>query len=606
MNNKIKLFETVLGISEKGAASLTSSERSLIESETRALLNAAPYKRAMKAPEGFDAFLNELQTSENADEAYSMILKFIQTDGGEESMGGKPDMGMEGPGKGPGKPDMGMDMGGKPDMDMGGKPDMDMGGKPDMDMGGKPDMDMGGKPDMDMGGKPDMDMGGKPDMEGPGDLEDKDDKPKGPPKDKGPGKSDDKKDKKDKEDKKPEKDLDKDKKDLMAKIKKAEEDKEEEKEEDKEDEKEASILIPGNPASASKVKVRITSSKNILAGFDGKPLFHAIPTKAVKADNNALKRLANKVYGWLVYEGIESAAKKCGAKLFAGVDSDIEVAFDKEISQADKGIIEEGDNVLKDELEKPEDDVQNEAEFDTQETRSKVDAGIEDKATFVTKETYDSKPSEVTDEESNVIKDGLDTPENDSRDEADVDYKNVEGNYRKLYAARAQEMAKKANKAFVERFIRSVKIASQRMALNYDAHPYKAAALDVLAEAGLEEDVAQELTEEISEEGHNEFVAQLLERTSKLMKKSDEYLEDLETDLKDMQPKPVEVSKASHRRSKKSENMRKAASAGNFALSNVGTPVTRSAKLNQNVGGIRAAVGDSTISRLASAMAGQQ
>jgi hypothetical protein len=166
-------------------------------------------------------------------------------------------------------------------------------------------------------------------------------------------------------------------------------------------------------------------------------------------------------------------------------------------------------------------------------------------------------------------------------------------------------MAKEANKAFVERFIRSVKIASKRMELNHDDHPYKAASLDVLAEAGLDEDVAQELTEEISEEGHTAFVAQLLDRTAALMKKSDEYLQDLETDLEEMKPKPVEVSKASQKRSKKSENLRKAASAGNFALSNVGSTTTRSTQQNQNVGGIRAAVGGTSISRLASVMAGQ-
>ena len=90
MQDKIKLFETVLGIHEKGAASLTSSERTLIEQETRALLNAASRRQAQKAPEGFDSFLADLQTAENADEAYAMILKFLKED--DKGDAGKPDM----------------------------------------------------------------------------------------------------------------------------------------------------------------------------------------------------------------------------------------------------------------------------------------------------------------------------------------------------------------------------------------------------------------------------------------------------------------------------------------------------------------------------------
>lgn len=567
MKDKIKLFETVLGIHEKGAASLTSSERTLIEQETRALLNATSRRQAQKAPEGFDSFLADLQTAENADEAYAMILKFLKED--DKGDAGKPDAG---------KPDM-------PDM-----PPMPPMGDKEED---KEEEVIG---DLDKPEEPKD----KPEPKEEKSEEKKDDKPKG-------DKPEDKDDKKD--DKKP--DLDKDKKELMAKIKKAEEDKKkeekkDEKKEDKKDEekKEASHLIPKMPSTASKVKVRVTSNKNLLVYFDGKPLFHAIPGNRVKRDANALKRLANKVYGWVVYEGVDYALKKCGAKLLAGVDSDIEVAFDKDIPAASEGITESGDDVVKDAPETPDDDVRDEAEFDTQETHDKVQAGVDDGGEVVTEEKPDATPAKVTDEDVDVIEEAVDTPDNDVRDEADVDFKNVEANYRKLYASRAKKAAKEANEAFVKRFIRAVKIAAKRMELNHEDHPYKAASLDVLVEAGLYADTAQELTEKIASEGHAEFITHLLGSTASLMKKSDEYLKDLESDLKDLNRKAVKVASRQPKRSSKSERLRKSAEAGNFALTNVGTPVTRSKK-NDIVGGIRSAVGDTHISRLASVISGQ-
>lgn len=566
MENKIKLFETVLGIHEKGAASLTSSERSLIEQETRALLNAASRKQAMKAPEGFDSFLAELQTAENADEAYAMILKFLKEDKGESEKSEMPPM--------PPMPPKGDEKGEE---------------------------------------KEELEELEEKEHEPEGEKSEKEDeKSEGKEHEKFESKEEEKAEHKPK-DKKPEKpDLDKDKKELMAKIKQAEEDEKKEKKEEKKDEKkdeemkkDSAHLIPQLPSTAAKVKVRVTSNKNLLVYFDGKPQFHAVPADRVKRDASALRRLANKVYGWVVYEGLDYALKKCGAKLLAGVDSDIEVAFDKEIPAANEGITDSGDDVVKDAPETPESDVRDSAEFDTQETHSKVEAGIDDGGEVVTQEKPDATAPTVTEGDDDVIEMSQDTPNNDVRDEADVDFKNVEANYRQLYSARAKKAAKEANAAFIERFIRAVKLAAKRMDLNYEAHPYKAASLDVLIEAGLYPDTAQELTEKIASEGHAEFIAHLLESTAALMKKSDTYLKDLEADLKDLNRKSVAMSASAPKRSKKSEKLRKSAEAGNFALTNVGAPVTRSTNKDM-VGGIRTAVGATHISRLASAISGQQ
>lgn len=591
--DKIKLFETVLNIHQRGDAELTTSERSLIEAETRDLLSAASRKQAMMAPEGFDMLLQSLKGIENADDAFEMVKKFMDEKG---------------------ILDKGMDSDPLSDL----KPPMDK--SPSLDLPKVPGpMDV----DLDLDKDEDKGLGGILDKKQP---DEKKEEVKEDKKD-FPFKSEDK-DKKE-EDKK--EDLDKDK--ILAKVSelekkaeeesedkeedKKEEDKEEKKEDSKEDKNESPKMEVKDPKTASKVKLRITSSRNLLASYDGKPLFHAVPNTETKADASALKRLANKVYGWIVYEGAKSAADKCGAKLFAGVDDDVTTVFDDAMTPpADSSPIDEGETVIEEIQDSPENHVTEKADFDTQEVPDKVTAGVEDGAEFVTEETPDSKPSEVLEGEETVHQESLAAPTNDSRDDADVDYKmaQLEDSYKKLYESRLAKKLKEATDQFTEKFVTCLQIASRRMLLNHDEHPYKAATLDILTDntitfedgsefVGLYENDAKELTEHIAASGHENLVEHILERTASLMVKSDEYIADLVSDLDNLSVKPVEVAaKKQASISDHSEDLKKAASEGNFVLNteNVGIPVTDS--LSNNEGGVRAAIGGTLLSKRANVL----
>lgn len=617
MTDKIKLFETVLGIHAKGTAQLTASERSTIEAETQDLLQSAK-KTAAKAPEGFEKLLSELTSAENADEAYEMVVGFLKSQDQEKPLE-KP---LE-----------------KPMDDL-----MDKGEE-------KPKEDK-------LVEKPLVDKFEKEPKE---DLKKPDEKPLGDKFEKEP--KEDKKDLKDKKDDKGKADkllnLEKEKKDIMARAKRlasdeAKKDLEKLKGEGKEDKKDDKDAVSAeemgvkDPTTASKVKVRVTSSKNLVVTYDSKPLFHAIPNAATKADANSLRMLANKVYGWVVYEGAKAAAHKCGAKLMAGADSDVDLAMDADIKPSTKGITDGVDTVTEEKPEDPKDDITDDAEDVVEEEPKEPEEDIVDEAEDVVEEEPKEPKEDSGDDAEDVIDENIEEPAKSilddgesviassvldeaeldidekikkpfehSQEEIEVDYKEAEVNFKKLYAARADKTAKELNNKFVKKFIRAFKIASHRMNLNYEENPYKAASVDVLTSnnvnfsdgsilEGLDVQAASELTELISNEGHSQFVDRLLERTASLMKKSDEYLVDLESDLAELNVKPVEVDAptvANKKRSSKSNKVRKDAAKGNFALTNTGTHVARSTN-NDNVGGLRDVIGDTPISRLSRTLAG--
>ena len=151
------------------------------------------------------------------------------------------------------------------------------------------------------------------------------------------------------------------------------------------------------------------------------------------------------------------------------------------------------------------------------------------------------------------------------------------------------------------------------MLLNHDDNPYKAASMDVLANeqefangdsfVGLHDQDASELIEMIASKGQDEFVTQLLDRTASLMKKSDEYLGDIEGDLGELNIQSVEVTeKTSKVASSENENMKRAAIEGNFLVNTTtGSPVTASQN-NNEVGGIRNAMGNTRLSKRSRAL----
>jgi len=565
VNSRQKLFQTVLGIHERGAATLTASEQSIIESETKALLSAASGKVAMTAPEGFDKLIADLANSENPDDAYQMVVSFMESTGDldKKPMDDKKDsMPMD-----LGKEDKGM----KPEMDK--KDDMPM-DLPKEDKGmdlGKEDKGMDNKEcpkDGPKGDGPKGDGTKNPEMDKK-DLFEKADKL-----DKGAGKDTDE----DLEDLKKEKDKGDDKKDAPS-------------------EKDMGI----KSSIASKYRVRLTAERNLMVTYDSKPIFLKTVAAATKKDAKALKRLANQVLAWTIYEGEAAAAKKCGTKLIqAGADDDIELVVDETVPAASEPVVEDGSDVMADPVETPDSDVRDGADTDAQGEHVKVEAGVDDDIELVVGEGGDSAPAKVLDGAEDVVEEKPEEPDTDTQDDADVDFQSVEANFKALYTNRTHKAVKAANKAFVDKFIRAMNVAATRMLLNHSEHPYKAATYDVLTDGeiveGMDEADAADLSEMIAEEGHADFIASLLESTAALMKKSDEYLKDMEEDLGTQNIKPVEVeARSAAKKSAKSKKLSKAASAGNFAL-NIGTPVTRS-EHKPKTGGIRSVVGNTKLSQ---------
>jgi len=600
--DRIKLFETVLNINEQGKASLTASERSIIEAETRDLLSAAGRKHAMVAPPGFDKLLAELKMAENPDDAYMMVSKFLESSGelGKPEPDLKPEIKPELPEPLPGPMD-GLDA--EPGLALGGPVEDKLDLEP-------PKLDLEPEKDSLLDKKePSM-----PDFKDK--LEDKKEEPKKEDKKEEPkldAKPEDKKDEM-KEDKSDKEAVLNRVAEMKEEEKKEEDKKEEKKEEDKkeEDKKEASLTQMGvkDVKTASKVAVRILGNRDILASFDGKPLFIATPKD--KEDLGSVKRLANKVFGWIVYEGPKVAAAKCGTKLEAGVDEDVQPVFDEAMTpEATDPVTEEGDDLVKDAPQEPSSASPEGAEFNTKETYDTVTAGVEGDAEFVTDPAPDSKPESALAEEDTVHQESLDPPADASQEGAEVDFQSVEANLKRLYAAKAKKLAKEANEKFIKKFVKCVKLASTRMLLNYDENPYKAASMDVLANqqafangdeyTGMPQADAGELIEMIASAGQDEFVDLLLERTAGLMKKSDEYLTDLESDLGNLNIKQVEVSEeASREASEHKENLKTAAVEGNFQV-NTGRPDTST--YNDNlVGGIRTAMGNTRLSKRSNAL----
>ena len=232
-------------------------------------------------------------------------------------------------------------------------------------------------------------------------------------------------------------------------------------------------------------------------------------------------------------------------------------------------------------------------------TRRAAEGDITSEMDTVTDEKPDSKPDKVTEGDDDLAEESKSTPDSDVLTGEEVDFKTakkIEANYRKLYASRL----KKAEENFIRKFSRCMRIASKRMLLNQDHHPMKYASADVLMSEDVQfengeyfnpmpEHIAVQLTELIATEGHEEFVTHLMDRTADLMEKSDEYLKDVEADIKNLKPVAVEVEASDHRPKPKMQaranSMRRAASTGNFGLTHK-TATTRSS----NTGSLRDAV----------------
>jgi hypothetical protein len=643
MDPKLSLCETVQKLHEAGVVKLSKSELNEISRQTADLINRSiRNKRAAKMPEGFEAIIGQLSDSD-PEEAYKVVLEFLKDKGivkdepGEKSekddmpdMDDKEEVGFSGKSE---KPEMGE----KPGKD---KEDKGSPGKDREDKGlpGKAE-----KPGKEKGGFP----GGKGKWEGKGPFG------KGEAEGKGESKGHEMlespmEEKMEHGDGVMEKEM------PFGKGAQSEMKLEDEADEDNEKGKgrlkELQKKVDATPATTSvesmgmmeekkgQYKVLITAERNIVAQQVGKgPLFHAIPSPEYKRNPVALKRLANQIMGLLMYQGPAAAAKKCGAVLLAGVDDDVQTTGDVEIGKNTKSVTDDATTVdvegvatpIDSALENPDNDTQEDPKTVKPTTREgmlsayrkargvakyevikKADTTIDDIDTDA-KEKPEAPPTKVTEGAETVASEEPGEPVKDTTEGGEFDFQSVEASYRTLYAARAKKAAEEAVKAFTEKFMTSVRIASARMRLNQDAHPFKIAAADVLLSDDVEftdgdkfvpmdARTASELIELMAADGHEAFVDHLLKRASELMEKDATYLRDVEADLKTLLPVSMEAdTKTAGIR--KNSSLRDRAVDG--SLSETRAPVPRPER-NNNGAGIRNAFSGNKLGRRLSTFQG--
>lgn len=323
---------------------------------------------------------------------------------------------------------------------------------------------------------------------------------------------------------------------------------------------------------SGKYRVLITAERNLVAHQVGKgPLFHAIPNEEYKRNPVALKRLANQVMANLLYKGPRVAASLCGTSLLAGVDEGVVTTGELPIDPNKDAVTDGAETVSEGGVDAPATSALDGADNDTKEdpdtinptnregTRKparyevikKADTSI-DKIETDTQEKPEEVVKSVTDGAENVSEEDPEKPENDTTKGGEVDFQSVEASYRQLYSSRAKKLAEKAVEDYAQKFATCLRIASYRMRLNQDAHPFKVAAADVLLSDNVEftdgdkfvpMDVktASELIELIASEGHDQFVDHLIARSIELMDKDAKYLSDVESDLRNLAPIPVDV-----------------------------------------------------------------
>lgn len=550
---RISLFNVVQKMHEAGVVKLSGSDLDTLNRETRDLIEKSERnsKRAAKMPEGFEEVIGKLKSAE-PQEVYDMIVEFLKEKGVIKDKGEKKEDGE--------KPEKGEKS------EKGEKPDFGKGPGPHKEMKGP----KGEGPEP--GESPEHEMGESPAEE-----------------------------KAEHEDKMPFKGA-------QAEPQMSEED--EALDEGKERLKELQDRVEAVPATTSvesmgmmddkkkggKYRVLITAERNLVASHVEKgPLFYAAPSDEYKRNTKALKRLANQVMATLIFKGPKEAAALCGTKLLAGVDEGVETTGDMPVAPNKDSVTDNAEVVSEGGLDKPEDSALAKPENDTKEDPDTVKPtnreGVRKPARYevITKTSDTSidnvetdaqdKPDEavkdVRDGAENVTVEDPDKPKDDTTADGEVDFQKVEANYRQLYSSRAKKMAEDAVKEFADKFNLCVRIASSRMRLNQDSHPFKVAAADVLLSDDVEFSdgdkfvpmdarTASELIELISAEGHDTFVTHLLARAADLMDKDMKYLSDVDADLQNLAPISVpSETKVSGRTAKSS--IRDKAIAGSFA-----------------------------------------
>ena len=637
---RFKLFKTVADLHAKGTINLSASDQERIESETMDLVRKSVLNRtAMSAPPGFEKVLMELEKAPDADAAYNVIVDFLKTEGiikeeierAEEAEILEDELAdvKEKATDGPSSPIT----------------------EKVKEMGG------GDPIEVKLDDKPVPSMGGKPDEEKPP-KKDESDEEKPPKKDESGEEKPPKKDDKPEEKKDDKPDLSKEREATLRRAQEQEHGDIQELQERAEEAgtspsaEEMGISDAGEgsmahedttmPARAKKIKIAITRSRTLVAHHeDHGAIFHAVPADKYRNDPEALRRLANRVYGLAVYQGFSKAAEFCNAKMLraAGVDDDIELNSAEEVEPKNQGILADAEDVNRQEYDDSDpDSALPGGEVDTREKPDKVTPRTlsgerravlrRARLTFEARKKAEGETKDILDEAENVIEEKKPSkPSMDSTSDADTNaqeqhngsegdvlsggddvIRSAHANFKKLYDERTKKAVAEAKEDFVRKFARAVRVASSRMRLNHEEHPIKVAAVDVLSAesgdiefangdvySGMDVSAAVDLTELITAEGHDRFVEALLEKAADLMAKDASYLKDAEEDLRNLAPVAVRGSAEAtdmRRTSRRASLVRREAAEGNFEVD--GAPAS-SPPQSSGVADLRSAIGGSTL-----------
>ena len=660
MSQRFQLFKTVADLHSQGRTVLSETEQSMIDRETMDLVRKSLLNRKAEiAPPGFDKILHELESAPDANAAYGIIVEYLKSQG---ELGGKTEPRSEKDLDQVAIPEKGLEksLGGLP-----GEPDIMKGGPgkitPPMHEehelpGEKHESPMHEEHESPMHemtetheeeheehGLPALKPESKPapsePKNRPADTEKKD-KEKS---ESGQG---------EKSDKKPEpKDELKKEREALKRRAQEQEKKIEDLQKDKKDfgkeitsEEMGLEATEGTPMSstmpqeqtnvrAKKVRMHLTKSGSIVVGHsDFGPIFHAIPSAEIRNNPEKLRLLANRIYGVAVYEGFMKAAKLCKAQMIrsAGVDEDIELNHVETVEPEKKPVTDDAENVNREQPEGEKDSITEGVEVPTREKpeveqpsvlaaqrRAVVKSAlvkmrrqgkdIMDDAENVNRDMKPTKPSGNSGDGAKTnATEQHGTPESGVLEGGDDVVRNAQKHFSKLYAARTAKAVAEAKEAFIRRFTRALRLAGTRMLLNHEEHPFKSAAVDVLADdsgsiefstgerfTGMDVAAAVELTELIACEGHKNFLDALLVKAADLMQKDDRYLADAESDLASLAPVSVSAGLRESKSGSRSRaiSRRNAAVDGNFEVTN-GAPAT--GPVNKTAD-LRGALGGSTL-----------
>jgi len=143
--------------------------------------------------------------------------------------------------------------------------------------------------------------------------------------------------------------------------------------------------------------------------------------------------------------------------------------------------------------------------------------------------------------------------------------------------AKAVEQTKKSVVEKVSnKFLRAVKLASKRQALNIEASPLKTAMFDVLSSEldldsesfypGMDSVTAAHIVEATANKGFDQFTDTLVKRATELFNLSDDAFNAIESDVKNLRPFSVSVPASDITAGHKNAHMKQAAIDGNLQL----------------------------------------